>query len=301
MRLRAIRVAVLCLLPGACALPLTLEAGPTAADLNGFPVGTELVEQSTVDGRTLRGVFVPAADARALVLHLLPRGYSATGGHPVLGGYEDVLETLQQAGCSSLVLDYRGVGASERPLDPRALPADVAAMWSAAQARAGALPIVVRAGSLGSLAWAITVQDGAAPAAYVLAAPIDAGTLLGNALRERFGSVLGTFLVLFHVAPEAPDLADAIAACPAPGLLLIPAEDPLFPPNDRDAAIAALPPRVMAVVVAEDHVALITRFMGFSISSSGGRIDGSLLEVEARFWEAFLAGKASELPSPAAD
>ena len=273
------------LLLAGCAVPLTMEAGRPVPPIDRFPAGAVEVERAAEDGVLLRGVSVPAEATRAWVLHLMPRGTSSAG-HPWLSGFRETLGTLQADGYASLVMDYRGVGRSDGALDDEAFPLDAAAMLQEATAAADGKPLVIRATSLGTLAWAVVADSVPPPAALVLVAPIDAATITDNAYREVFGSFLGTFLAWFRDAPAVPSLRETLERHPVPTLLLLAEEDTLLPPEEREALLRDLPAHVEAHVFPLDHEQLATRILGFEMTASGGGIVPTLLPEEQRFLDA---------------
>lgn len=290
-------------LAGACSLPLVEPTGPLALDLARFPTGSVAVERVAVervtgDGVRLRGVFVPAEPVRGVVLHLLPRGYSAARGHPQLGGYLETLAALRALGFASLVMDYRGVGVSDGEPSPAELADDASAMWDEARARdVHGAGIVVRAASLGTLAWATLHERGAAARAVILAAPIDARTIVANALRQRLGGVLAFLVRPWFVSPRAAGLAHVVATLGTPVLLLLPSDDALLPPGEQ-ARLLEASAGARHVTCGADHEQTIARFWGFELDARGGRVVETLTAAEVEFLAAVEGARAAGERAP---
>jgi alpha-beta hydrolase superfamily lysophospholipase len=139
---------------GSTAPPALLAAGFPRLEVGetNFPPGTEAVELP-VPGGLLRGAFVPSDPGAPVVLHLLESMGSVTyGTHHALG--YPVLWELRDRGFASLMIDYRGVGASEGWRSPRNVREDAQAMFAEARRRTGGRShrVVLRGASFGTLA-----------------------------------------------------------------------------------------------------------------------------------------------------
>ncbi|MEZ6196874.1 MAG: alpha/beta hydrolase [Planctomycetota bacterium] len=279
-------LALIALLPS-CALPLVSEVGRDEIDLARFPAGTERLACETEDAVTLRGVRVPAADARGVVLHLLPRDMSLTDGLRGLGGFRETLEALAAEGFASVVFDYRGVGASAGEVDATALEADARAMWRALDSRpdATAGTVILRGCSLGSLA-ASSILAEARPDAVVLAAPVDVDSLKGNALARELGGFLGAVASPFFRAPDLPTLSESLERFAGPTLVLLGEDDELLPPEDWPEALREPGPERRVATFPLDHESLAIRFYGFEYGEFSGRVAPSLLPAELEFLRA---------------
>ncbi|MCB9879216.1 MAG: alpha/beta hydrolase [Planctomycetes bacterium] len=292
--------AALCvaLFSAGCAAPLVVEAG--REQFGELPIGGEVVRVATDDGVGLAGLLVrtPTMQTTPLVLHLLPRGGSATSGVLQFGGLHELLGALREEGFASLVIDYRGVGASAGDVDSDALGRDAAAMWRYARQLVGEQgAIVLRASSLGTLAAAALLDEpevAVSLRALLLIAPVDARTVVGNAARERHGALLGPLLALFHRSPPIRPLADVLRerAARTPTLLVLPADDPLLPPDEAVALRAQLGEAVHCVDDPRDHEELVLRYHGFALEGFGGAVTRELPPDEAAFLRARDRGRS---------
>lgn len=161
--------------------PLLRRAVENRIWLGEFPHGAETVEVPVPDGSKLRGVFVPGDPGAPIVLHFLESGGSVAKGTHGFPSYQ-VLCDLRACGFASLLLDYRGNGVSTGVLSPVNLREDAELMWREALRRAGgdATRVVVRSLSIGALPAASLIDDGAAPRAIFLLAPVRAETAVGH-------------------------------------------------------------------------------------------------------------------------
>jgi len=165
------------------AMPVVLNGGSGEVELGHFPVGSKHAELEVEDGSKLRGVYVPADDPRApIVLHLLRSSGSVT-----FGAEHAVLFELNEMGIASLMLDYRGVGASSGSRSSANLEADAIAMYGEAVRLAGGIEdrVYVRSASLGTLATALILKDGANPAGISMAVPVRSETMMQHYLKLR--------------------------------------------------------------------------------------------------------------------
>lgn len=199
-----------------------------------LPPGTEQVE-IPVDGEMLRGIYVPGEPGAPLVLHLLEAMGSATlgclpevldcdsCGHPVLW-------QLQGLGYASLMVDYRGVGASSGSRHVEYLIPDSVAMWDEAVRRVGGdeKRIVLRTTSLGTIGGSHLVLAGHRPRCWIANAPIDPRTVADNVLYAALWSPIA-----FLATVVATDVADvdpyaALASKEVPKLCFLNSDDDPF-------------------------------------------------------------------------
>lgn len=210
-----------CLTPPAV-LP-GVEVDPVlAAEL--YPEGTEHVQCRIDADRFLRGLFVPAGEGAPVVLHLLESSGSVAS---LKLHYEVLCRRLQDLGLASLLVDYAGVGASDGERSPRNLRRDADAMWREAVLRAGGDPsrVILRGISLGTLAAAHLLGDGARPGAVLLHAPVLGQTAVRRFARRRHGPVLAWLAAVGYADVGDVDLVERLAACPAPLLVITGRED----------------------------------------------------------------------------
>ncbi|RMH02597.1 MAG: hypothetical protein D6702_08540 [Planctomycetota bacterium] len=219
---------------GSTAPPALLAAGYPEFEVgeHNFPPGSEKVEIPS-GGGILRGVFVPSDPGAPVVLHLLESMGSVTYGthHPL--GYP-LLWELRDRGFASLMLDYRGVGASSGWRSPRNVAADAAAMWREAHRRSGRRShrIVLRGASFGTLAVASLLRAGARPRAVVLVAPVRAETVARNWFRH-YHPFLSRAAPLFLRLPMRVDLVAALRRWRGPLLVSAPENDYVLPPREQ--------------------------------------------------------------------
>lgn len=199
-------------LPGFLVPPAILAGQETTLrnDADRFPPGTEFVEIPLPSGDRLRGVYVPSDPGAPIVLHLLESSGSVASTSL---GYRPLLAALADGGFASLMVDYRGVGASDGGRSPRHLEDDAWAMWSEALRRTGGDPglVAVRAISIGTLAAASLADRGARPAAWILLAPVRAETVVRHFAAWQFPGVLGQLASRFFRPPTNVDLVASVA------------------------------------------------------------------------------------------
>ena len=221
-------------IPG-CLVPPALMAGggkTLEQTLETLPTGTEAVEVELASGERLRGVFVPAGKGAPVVLHLLESSGSVVA--EVLD-YESVLESLTTSGFASLMLDYRGVGASDGDRTPRHLAEDARAMWAEARRRAGGdeKRVVVRAISIGAIPAAILAEDGARPAAWILIAPVRAETVVRRFAAWQHPGLLPQMACAFFRPVADVDLIAAVRGMREPVWVVSPKEDVLLAADEQ--------------------------------------------------------------------
>jgi len=301
--LRAASAALLALVPlagTACIVtPVVHRAGRPELRLDHLPAGAEAIEVRSDDGTKLRGVFVPAAPVApadgpaAVVLHLLPSSTSITSGvgrRGGLAGMRGMLETLASAGFASLVVDYRGVGASEGERTPRKLHEDARAMWVECLRRADgrADRVIVRAASIGTLAAAALLEAGARPAGVVMFAPIRAETIGRHGARRRKGAFLGALISPFLRRPLDVDLLEVVERLSVPGLIFVPADDHYLPEAEVALLARAAADSATEIVTHGDrHHALVLRAFGVALEerSYRGELAPELLSEERGYLE----------------
>ena len=227
--------------------PALLEAGYPQLDIvsGGFPAETEQLELEVIRGTNLRGVFVPAElDDAPIVVHLLESLGSVTYGTKGLLGYP-CLWSLRENGFSSLMVDYRGIGASDGQRSPRNMHADATAMYAEAMRRTNGdeTRIAVRALSLGTLAAAALCKDHATitrmeslarrPAGVIMIAPVRAETVAGNWLGKYHGRIVKLFASLTNMRrPVKVNQVAVMAGLKAPLLVYSPEKDYALPPEE---------------------------------------------------------------------
>jgi pimeloyl-ACP methyl ester carboxylesterase len=229
---------------GSAVPPALLEAGFPQLDLEKghFPPGTEKVDLKVGGKRHLRGVFVPSDPGSPIVIHLLESLGSVTFGSKPLLGYP-CLWQLRDMGFSSLMVDYRGVGASSGHRSPRHMRADARSFWMSAIAKVGGNPnrIILRALSLGTLAAACLLEEQVLPKGVVLIAPVRAETVAKNWFKKYHGSTIAFFASLLgRRKPVRVDLQQVIGNAKVPLLAFAPENDYALPPEEMKFVQAAV-------------------------------------------------------------
>lgn len=302
-------VAAHLLLIGGCSVAPLVRAVP-----NGGPSAYEqmpsarVVEAHTDDGVTLHGLYVPAAGSNEreddreplLILHLLPSSVSIESGIPIgFGrmGLAHMLNAFVEAGYSSVVFDYRGIGRSEGSRSAARLADDGRAMWRAAMHLAGDRPerIVIRAGSLGTLIAAQLLHEGARPGGAILYTPLRAPTITRHAAHTRFGPVGVVIAGLFR-APMRSDLAKIVEGADVPMLMVMPTADEFISPAELTLLAAAAEDAGHRVVQYDgDHQETNLRAWGFHLNrrTFSGQSSPSLLAFEQDFLTEVAARRTS--------
>ncbi|MFN0007672.1 MAG: serine aminopeptidase domain-containing protein [Planctomycetota bacterium] len=247
------------LIPAILVPPVVMPAGQRELRFQNLrlPQATERIEIANSNGETLRGIFVHADVGAPVVLHLLESSGSVSNAIP---GYSSVLRDLSDLGFASLIVDYRGVGASDGTRSPMHLAEDAALLFREAVRRAGGDPcrVVVRALSIGTLAAATLADSGARPAYWVLIAPVRGETLLSNFLAGQTQPGLAHAAAsLFRPVTDA-NLAEAVGRMGPDLFVASPQEDFLIAWTEQ----VALEVEVRRAggawsICAPDHVALI--------------------------------------------
>lgn len=221
---------------GGCVVPNVVlpvvSSARKAADLD-LPPRAEWVEVPLPSGEVLRGFWSPSDAGAPVVVQFM----EATVGASQDGVLHRIAWELPDAGCALLALDYRGVAASGGARSTEQVRADARAMWDEAVHRAGGDParVALRGGSLGALAAATLLQDGASPGAIVLYGPVRSQSVVKHFLTTGWAGVprmpawAAPWLAAFVRQPLAVDLAREIAAAPAPVLLTCASSDELLP------------------------------------------------------------------------
>src|SRR5687768_6346436 len=113
------------------------------------------IEVEVGNGEKLRGWHVRLGECESLALHFLD---GAIEDFP--GGIDALLEGMHDARMGTLVLDMRGVGASDGEWDPAHIPEDALAAWNEALRRVDgdAERVRVRGISRGNLAVASLIE-----------------------------------------------------------------------------------------------------------------------------------------------
>ena len=204
----------------------------------------ERIEIEGPEGARLRGLFVRADRDAPIVLHLLESGGSVSaeedrwaGGNP-----GEVVYALADLGFASLLIDYRGVGASGGTRRTDHIAEDVHAMWREALRRASGEGgrVYVRATSIGTVGAMILLRDGVRPAGLALIAPVEASTVAGHFAGAIYGR-LASGIARWTLRPVADDvdLSTQFARSEAPLFVAAGSEDELWPSNEQ-AAVRSL-------------------------------------------------------------
>jgi dienelactone hydrolase len=198
-----------------------------------YPQGTQRVEIPVERDTTLRGLFVPAGEGAPVVLHLLESSGSAA---TLKYHYYALCDQLADLGYASLLMDYSGVGASSGSASPRHLARDAEAMWDEALRRAGGDPerVVVRGISIGTLAAAHLLSDGARPLAAILIAPIRAETAVTRFAAQSYNGLVGWLAGGLYRDVTDVDLARTLAQAQVPLLVVTGSLDFFLSDEERD-------------------------------------------------------------------
>jgi uncharacterized protein len=248
-RISAARLALEALLAFACAsclAPPALIAADgvdLAARVREMPAGTKRVELRAADGSAMRGVYVPADPGAPLCLHLM--GSSDTVASERFP-QQPLLSQLRDLGVASLMVDYRGVGASDGERHVDHLEQDARVIWQEALRRVDGEErrLVLRCTSIGTVAAAQLLERGARPAAVVLIAPILPDTVVERYARVEHGWY-GPWLARALFRPVADvDVLAALERARLPLLVSSSDEDRFMSSSERArmrACVEALP------------------------------------------------------------
>ncbi len=218
----AIALAFLLPTPGRFAPPALLDAGPRAndVDLKRFPPNAEKVELALASGEKLRGVFTPSDPGAPVVLQLV----ESTGR---VSSYDDLPRELAELGFASLIVDYRGIGASDGSRSVTHLAEDAEAMWHEALRRVDGREdlVVLRATSIGTLAACALLERGARPGAIELVDPIRAESAVSSFAANRYGAPVGWLATLLFRPILELDVASVLERTSAPLEIISPKDD----------------------------------------------------------------------------
>ncbi len=185
----------------------------------------EPVALATGDGETLAGWFVPAPQARGTLLYL--HGNGGNIGHRV-----DRVAVFQRLGLNTLIVDYRGYGASSGEPSEAGTYRDALAAWDHLTRVRGESParIVVFGESLGGsiAAWLAARRP---PAALVVYASFTSAPELARSLYPMFPAA---WLTRFRYDTRA-----ALGHVAAPVLILHSPDDEIVPFSHGEALFAA--------------------------------------------------------------
>ncbi len=243
---RALALGLFFAVSGCLTPPALPSAGIRGFDArrSGYPNAVESVELPVAKGTFLRGVFLRGQPGSPVVLHLLgARGSISTDlpSHDDSGpdprGRLRVPWSLLEAGFSSLIIDYEGIGGSDGRRDVRNLRRDVLAMWTEAIRRAGGSEdrVVVRASSLGCISASLLLKQGARPSALVMIAPVRPDTIVRHRTAQVYGDFAGRFSQLLFRSVADVDFLRVIEEAHVPTLVFANPQDELMPAHEQDA------------------------------------------------------------------
>jgi len=267
----------------ACLTPpvvLRGESLPLDEALATFPAPSEAVELTAADGATLRGVFVPAGDGAAVVLHLF--GATDSFGSRRFSQRPHVSQ-LRDLGLASLLVDYRGVGLSQGERSAEHLGDDAWTMWQEAVQRAGGDParVGIRATSLGTIATALLLERGVRPGAITLIAPVMPETVVRRYARVEHGRIAAWLARVVFDAVAEVDLLAQLRGYPGPLLLCGSEADEFLSEGERDE---------LQELATAETVQWFGTVGGHYQSSVGGRL---LSGPERSFWPEAMPPRAS--------
>lgn len=231
--MRRLLVALLPLAASACFAPWAVMAGGFDDFAQApWPPRTEIVQLPLANGQRLRGAFVPAGPGAPVVLHLLDATNSATlgclpytpeqrrTGNPALWD-------LQDLGFASLIVDYRGVGASDGDRSVDHLIEDARVMYREAVRRGGGdeARVCIRSISMGTIAAAALIREGIRPAQWTLIAPVEGRTVVHNVMRAFVWDPVVWALGWLAQPLADVDVAGALTVAPGRTLLMAPMSD----------------------------------------------------------------------------
>jgi len=297
------------LLPGCISPWAVMPGGCDSYDHALLPPGTEVISVPVGHGDSLRGLFVPGVAGAPVVLHLQEAMGSATlGCSPERtslshSGYP-VLWDLQDLGYASVMLDYRGVGASTGTRHIDHLEADAVAMWETAVRYAGSPErVLLRSISLGGICAGALLSRGARPAAWTLIAPVDGETVATNVLYGNLWRPVAWLADCLATKVSPVPLLASLERAKCPLLCYLPEKvDPVFLTAAEHAAVAA---KVRAlggecVDLNDDHVACAGG--GHWLRPEERRllhsIHGSIAPTAARVAAALAEGNRRDVSNP---
>lgn len=275
-----------------------------------LPPGTERIEVPVGDGAMLRGVFVPGEPGAPVVLHVLEAKGSVTlGCAPEVAelghcGFP-VLWDLQELGYASVMLDYRGVGASSGDRHVDHLLDDTRAMWNEAVRRVGgdASLVVLRTVSLGAVGSGPLVTAGLHPAAWILFAPVDGATVASNVLYANLWSPIAWLADCLATNVSDSPLLPALAAGDFPLLCYLPREpgDAFLTAEEHAQICAAVEARKgQCVKLNPEHISCAGggHWLRPEERRLLGDLFGTIAPVDARVAAALATGGPSDADDP---
>ena len=190
---------------------------------------------TTADGIRIHGWYVPAAEARAVVLFF--HGNAGNIGHRL-----ETLRFLHELGLATLIVDYRGYGRSTGRPSEAGTYRDAEAAWRYLTAERGIAPerIVVFGRSLGG-----------AVAAYLAAQKTPAGLVVESAFTSlpAIAAELYPYLPARWISRYRYPTADYVAEVQAPVLVIHGRDDGLTPVDHGRAILdRASEPKRMRIV-----------------------------------------------------
>jgi fermentation-respiration switch protein FrsA (DUF1100 family) len=216
----------------------TLEAAPTDLGLD-----YEDVQIDTADGERLHGWYVPAPQARGVLLFF--HGNAGNISHRL-----DSIAIFNRLGLDVLIVDYRGYGQSTGRPGEAGTYRDAQAAWDYLVGARGIAPdrIVVFGRSLGGAvgAWlASRLPPGAAPAAVIIESSFTSGADMARRLYPVYPARLLTRL-------KYP-VRDYAARLPCPVLVVHSRDDEIIPFDMGRALHAAAPEPKTFLELRGDH------------------------------------------------
>ena len=207
----------------------------------------QAVELATADGERLAGWFVPAPAARGTLLYL-----HGNGGN--IGNRLDRIEVFNRLGLNTLIIDYRGYGASSGEPSEDGTYQDALAAWNylTQEKRVAPARIVVFGESLGGsiAAWLAARRT---PAALVVYASFTSMPDVAQALYPIFPA---SWLARYRYDTRA-----ALARVSCPVLILHSPEDEVIPFSHGQALLAAVrgPKRLVELRGGHNDAAAVSR------------------------------------------
>jgi hypothetical protein len=216
------------------------------------------------------------------------------------------LTRVSQLGFSALAFDYTGIGGSDGERSPEHLRRDAHAAWEEALRRAGGDPsrVVLRGVSIGALAVAALLQDGAQPRAVMLVAPVRAETVAANGARAMHGPWLG-LLASAAMGPALDvSLTEQLREHRGPTLLVTAARDEFLRHDERaELRDAVTQAGGLCAVRYDDHIDLSLAARDLLVLESWflGRLPGlgdpdQRLRAEREAWHDLCRGSGDDAP-----
>jgi hypothetical protein len=259
---------------GCFAPPLLLPSPRGSFQAEDWPPRTERVELSVAPDVTLRGIFVSVGSGAPVVLDFLESSGSLVTAardsgtlmsietvssdaplHDECGAEDAPIEVdgpslcldrrryslLPLLGWSALCLDWTGNGGSDGEASTDHLLRDARAAWEEAVARAGdPSRVVLRGASLGTLAIAALLHEGARPGAVILVEPVFSSTITSNGAKAMGKGLLEALFGWLLHEPVDGDLCAELRAARVPVLAIVPAQDDFLVHEDRRELLAAV-------------------------------------------------------------